>query len=136
MNDRLGHPTHRGSAHRPGSTVRAEVARYTKHAEELPQILIDRGNVANIHLAWDYLVLRSVGGMQLDEVTPPVEDRHPTWEPNLVPGLLVEGARYLEHDGFDSIEITVWAGGEMQLIVTQPLVELVLLTVHLPEGEI
>lgn len=100
----------------------AKVTRLHKQAEEIPNIL---GDLRVDYRVTRYLVLREIGGMKVD--TPDPED---VQFPRAVAGSLVEGARFLEHDGYDAVEITVWGDGEMHLMIVGPQTPVVVFEVE------
>jgi hypothetical protein len=89
----------------------AKVTRLHKQAEEIPNLL---GGLRADYRVTKFLVLREVGGMKLDT---PDWDSEGEEHPNVVPGALVEGARFVEHDGYQSVELTVWGKDEMHLLM-------------------
>jgi hypothetical protein len=116
----------------PEAQLTATVRRYERQAEELPQVLMDHRHVENL-AAWDFLVLRRAGGMWFEERDLPAPQ--PDWAEPIVPGLVIEGARFLEHDGYPAVEITVWASGAMHLLIVSQDTPVTLLTVALPQSE-
>lgn len=83
-----------------------------RQAEEIPQALAELRSVYSTG-ASAYLVLRSFGGIQLNAPEDPDAQL-----PSPIPGVLIESARFIEHDGYASVEITVWGSmGEMELLI-------------------
>lgn len=91
--------------------------RTSGHAEEIPGWLSDM-RWSNPNLA---LLLREVGGIQLNF------EEHPDSQlPLPVPGVLIEGARFVTTDGgFSVVELTLWASGEMVTLQVGQLTDVV-----------
>lgn len=99
------------------SAVKVTRLPITQAEEIVPALWELRGPYAQL-ASTTYLVLQKVGGITVDAQ----EKEEDVELPVPVPGVLIESARFLEHDGFPSVELTVWGTeGEMQvLIVSQP----------------
>jgi hypothetical protein len=87
------------------------VERAVGKVEDLP------GWLVKVREAGGWLVLREFSGVTLDESPLP---GIPDDEPQVVPGVIVEGASWEERHNWNVLVVTVWGHGSMHELVLHP----------------